>query len=344
MTLITYPTRVHFAEGILQEALHSELDRVNSKSVLLVCDAVVAEGELMDRVQSGMPARVSAQLVTIQNSADLRKVASEFSSETFGTKAEIDTIVAFGSSKATELGRKVRFAIGQARGNRPLLFAIPSLDGLPDPCTRSLESRQAGLPSVVICDPMLINGSGAADSLRAVVMSLVRCIEAYLSNGYNPPADGMALEGVSRCVDSFNRIGSDSERHVYRDVMAAALNAFLSQEKGMGPAQTMTARLLSDAPDANRAAVARLVLPGVMRARKMDGTKAEVLRKVLSDADEPLVEATDRILSSVKMPRTLADIGIPHDALDPAAHSVAGSAGLTFQNARTVLERAYEGA
>lgn len=337
MTLITYPTRVHFADGILEEALHSELERLHSVSFLLLCDERIADGELTDRIRSGLPLR-SAEEVLISPGKDLRELAAEVARSAMRP----DTIIAFGSSKAIEVGRKIRFALDQATGKRPSLFAVPNVDGLPDPCTRKVESKQAGLPSVVICDPTVIMGAGQGESRGAAVMSLIRCVEAYLSVEYNPPADGMALDGVSRCLTSLGRIGKSAGLDLHREVMAAGLNAFLSQEKGVGPAQTMTAALLSG-HDERRAAIARLVLPGVMRAREMDDDKAEVLRKVLSNSDEQLADATHRVLADRRMPKSLSEMGVPPEALDPAAKSVVGSAGLTFQNARAVLDEVYQG-
>jgi len=304
MTLITYPTRVHFADDVLEEALHSELDRANSQTVLLLCDKSMSDGELADRVMNGLPSRISPELVAIPEGVDLREIAQDISR----TQTQPDTIIAFGSSQAIELARKVRFLHDQSTGKRPSLFAVPAIDGLPDPCNRNLESKQAGLPSVVICDPTVILNAGQDDSLKATVMNLTRCIEAYLSVDYNPPADGMALEGLSRCLASLDQIGQDKGLQLYREVMAAGLNAFLSQEKGVGPAQTMTASLLGKASRENRAAIARLVLPGALRARDVDNRKADVLRKVLSvsDGDVTLADATQTVLSDVGLPRTLA--------------------------------------
>ncbi len=339
MTLITYPTRVHFADGVLEEALHSELERIKGSRVLLVCHRTDAEGELMDRIVGGLPARVSSELVLFDDKADLRSHAYEV--------AEIsdapDAVISFASAKAIEFGRKIRFAVNSKRGKRPVMFGVPAIDGLPDPCLKKLESPIAGLPAVVICDPTIILAAGEAESRDAAVMSLIRCIESYLSAAYNPPADGIALDGLSRCLNSLRQIGDKAGLDLSRDVMAAGLNAFLSQEKGMGPAQTMTAQLLDMADAEHRAAIARLVLPGTIQARDMDGGKADVLRKVLSEVDEPLADATRRVLASAEMPGTLADLGVPVEALDRAAKAVEGDAGLTFQKARSILADVYEG-
>lgn len=340
MTLITYPTRVHFADGVLEEALHSELDRTKGARFLLVCHRKAAEGELMDRVMAGLPSRTSSELIVFDERTDLRARAYEIGE----TYAPPDAIISFASARSIEFGRKIRFTINRESGKRPVLFGVPAIDGLPDPCQRKLESQNAGLPAVVICDPTIILGAGERESREAAIMSLIRCVEAYLSTAYNPPADGIALDGLSRCLTSLRQIGDKEGLELCRDVMAAGLNAFLSQEKGIGPAQIMTDSLLAEAPRAQKAAIARLVLPGVLRRQALDIEKSRVLRKVLSEIDEPLADATRRILSDGRMPPTLADIGVPHAALDQAANLVAGQSGLTFQKARTVLEEVYEGA
>ena len=338
MTLITYPTRVHFADGVLEEALYSELERAGSQKVLLISDDTVCETALNERVLAGIPNRVLTDQLVFKRGAELRKV----SREAVKTRSAPDTILAFGSSSAVELGRKIRFGVDQAGSKRPILFAVPAVDGLPGPCLKNLESKQAGLPAVVICDPTVNIGVGQGDSLSATVISLIRCLEAYLSASYNPPADGMALDGVSRCIASLEKQGGRSSIDLHREVMAAGLNAFLAQDKGVGPAQTMTAALMQAGGYRQKAAIARLVLPGVMRARAMDDKKVDVLRKVLSETDEHLADAARRILQKIEMPGSLAAIGVPHDALDQAAKAVAGSAGLTFQHARLVLEEVYE--
>lgn len=333
MTLITYPTRVHFADDVLEEALHSELERAKAKRVLLVCDKSFADTELADRVLSGLPARLSTDKLVFTPSSDLRAISSEAS-------VQHDAILAFGSAMAVELGRKCRGAMQKRHGTRPELFAVPGVDGLPDPCGKNLESPRAGLPSVLICDPTVALGSGQGASLNASILSLIRCLESYLARSYNPPADGMALDGLSRCIVTMPKISDRSDLNVHRELMAACLNAALSLEKGLGPTQRISAVLARKEEVGNLAAIARLILPGVMRARAIDDEKAEVLSNVLGGA--PLDAAMRRLLSDVPMPRTLADLGVSRHTLDEAAQSVDGTAGLTVDHARDLLEEVYE--
>ena len=340
MTLITYPTRVHFADRVLEEALHSELDEARYKRALLIGDRDVAATELADRVRSGLPHRVESHFLSFDDESDLRQVAQAH----LDRKEAVDVIVAFGTARAIELGRKCRYAIASQTGNRPSFVAIPGVDGLPNPCTRNIESWRAGLPSILICDPTVALAAEQAASLRAIVLSLVRCVESYLSDAYNPLADGIALEGVRRCVTNIPKIGRKSTIRLSRELMAAGLNAALAQEKGIGPALTISAQLAKSTESGDLAPIARLVLPAVTQARALDSEKVGALQNLLGDGDVTLVSAMRRILSDMPMPASLSAIGVPRSALDTVAKTTDGHAGLTYERALGALESIYEGA
>ena len=339
MTLITYPMRVHFADDVLEEVLHSELQRVRSRRVLLVFGAELAEGELADRVRSGVPRGLRADALCFAPGADLRDLAAAAAGE------ERDTIIAFGSARAIELGRRCRLAQVARHRARPDLFAVPGIDGLPSPSLCPVESARAGLPSVIVLDPTVASGAGQGANLRTSVLSLIRCVESYLAQAFNPPADGMALDGLSRSVAAMPRIGRrEGGIALHRELMAASLNAVLSQEKGTGPAQVLSILLSRTGQAGDEAAIARLVLPGLIRTRAVEAARADVLRKVLGDTLEPLDRVLRKVLSDAALPATLTDIGIDRAALDGAARAVTGMAGLTFGHARDVLEEVYEDA
>lgn len=340
MTLITYPTRVHFADGVLEEALYSELDRLKCTRVLAVHDTSVDEHEFADRVWGGLPHRLAVEKMTVDKTSDLHDLVRT----TVRGGASFDTIIAFGSARAIELGRKCRYGAMQSTGRRPNLFAVPGIDGLPNPCTRNVESSRAGLPTVLICDPTLVMTADRASSLAATVISFVRCVESYLAQAYNPPADGMALDGLSRCLRTLTRLEQDRDIEVYRELMAAALNASFSQEKGVGPAQTIVAKLGEQAPTGQEAALARLVLPAVVQASIVDSEKAKVLSNVMGEAGSPLAQSLARALSDADSPGSLSRLGVERASLGDAARAVVGSAGLTFAHARDALEAIFEDA
>lgn len=336
MTLITYPTRVHFADDVLEEALHSELERAGCLVPLLITAHDPAHPELEDRVRAGLPPTAKPQLVTFSPQSDLRAIVKDVSAPGLVP----DVIIAFGAARAIELARKCRYAFAQQRHARLPLYAIPGVDGLPGPCTRNIETWRAGLPSVLICDPTVTLAVDQAQLRRAAVLSLVRCCESYLAVAYNPPADGMALDGLNRCVNNLPKIDGAGDVDLHRELMAANLNAGLSQEKGVGPVLTM-ASVLAEAVG-NLAEIAGLLLPAVIRAHYMNSDKAEALRKVLGQDDLPLELALGRVLSCVQGPQSLADLGVAKEALDDAAAVADSTTGLNFKNARAALDTIYE--
>ncbi|MEP4195308.1 MAG: iron-containing alcohol dehydrogenase [Aliishimia sp.] len=337
MTLITYPTRVHFADGVLQEALHSELEHAACKAPLLIHDDMLHDSELSDRILEGLPHAMNPTSLTFDARSDLREVISSHM-----RYADLpDVIIAFGSARAIELSRKCRYALREKTGQRALLYAVPGVDGMPGPCTRNLESWRSGLPSVLICDPTVTLNAAPAQSWRSAVLSLVRCVESYLADTYNPPADGMALDGLGRCVVNLPRIDEDHGLSLHREVMAACLNAAWSQEKGVGPALTLVAALIADHNHLNEAELARLILPEMIRRAKVHGEKSDMLLKVFGEPASTLDAAVAHVLDPLPMPTNLSELGLRPDDLDRAADTAAGKAGLDFANARTVLETIF---
>jgi len=338
MTLITYPTRVHFADDVLEEALYSELERATCHTPLLVAADDLRRSELEDRVQAGLPAALKPKFVTYAPDDDLRMIAQQVVS----SNVEPDIIIAFGTARAIELARKCRYGLTKKRQKRMPLYAVPGVDGLPGPCTRNLESWRAGLPSVLICDPTITLNTEPADSQRAFLLSIVRCCESYLATAYNPPADGMALDGLNRCVLNMPKIHKNGGLDLQRELMAASLNAALSQEKGVGPALSIAAVLADTSHRPKEADIARLVLPGLIALQTIDAEKGDALLKVLGQSDVSLDLAMRRILSSVPSTGSLAELGIPRIALDQAAKAATGKAGLSFQATRELLDTIYE--
>ncbi|WP_299916463.1 iron-containing alcohol dehydrogenase [uncultured Roseobacter sp.] len=341
MTLITYPTRVHFADDVMQEALHSELERAGCKAPLLIYGDDLLESDFAYRVQEGLPHKTAVQSMVFDAASDLRHL----SRTAIDTGTPPDVLIAFGSARAIELARKCRYGLSQATGHRTPMYAIPGVDGLPGPCTRNLESWRAGLPSVLICDPTLTLNADCGQSWRSSVLSLVRCVESYLAQSFNPPADGMALDGLGRSLGTLPRIGDAGQRaqdlDLRRDMMAASLNASLSQEKGVGPALTLADALAHEQAGLQVPDMARLLLPEIIRRSSVNSERAEMLLKVLGRDAQRLDEAMTEVLARAPMAARLSDMGVAQSTLDQAASQAQGKAGLTLDTARDVLSSVY---
>jgi alcohol dehydrogenase class IV len=104
------------------------------------------------------------------------------------------------------------------------------------------------VPAVVLCDPTLTLATDPMMTAASGMDALTHCIETYLGTTWNPPADGIALEGVRRAgayLERAVRDGQDLEAR--REVLAAALNAGLAAQKGLGGVHALAHALENEA-------------------------------------------------------------------------------------------------
>ncbi len=315
MTLITYPTRVHFADYVLEEALHSEMEKAGLRTPLLLGPTPLDTSETCERIRDGLPRRRAGLSWGLTDGADMAEAAREVAALAAGQG--VDVVIAFGSARAIELGRRLRRDLRGAGGDRLPLYAVPGIDGLPDPCRPNLETWQGSLPTVLICDPTLTLGAGPDAALQSVMISLVRATEAYLAEAYNPPADGMALDAFRRCLALLPRLGGAPDLDLLRDLMAAALNAALSLDKGIGPAQMLTAALRREHAGMEPAAAARLILPGALDAMGPDADKADALGRLMGGGWS--VARLRGVLDQGRGAARLSQLGVSRDHLRGAA-------------------------
>ena len=342
MTLIAYPCRVHFADDVLEDALHSELEGARLKTPLLLGDAPVEASETWDRIRAGLPrgrAAVSWGIPPDSTLGDAVRPVVDLA-----TPRGVDVVISFGSARAIELGRDVRRALSDAAGHRLAFYAVPGIDGLPDPCRSTVETWRTSLPTVLICDPTLTLAEDAQASQRSAVMSLVRSTEAYLAEAYNPPADGMAMDAFHRCIRILSGPGTGVRPiTLYRDLMAAALNAALSQDKGVGPTQVLTAALKDALVEIDAVAAARLILPGAIEAMGPDRARTAVLARLMGTGalDAAGLRALLGHRAGDGSAARLSDLGLSRAHLEGAAAEAERRHVLPDGLGRAVLEAVY---
>ena len=359
MTLITYPTRVHFADGVLEEALRSELEAHGYVRPLILCEREDVETELFERLRSGLPRRARAELLPIGPLDSKYETAKAMEDVTQGNRP--DVIVAFGSARAIAHARKCRHVLHQLgapakSAAKPIdVFAIPGVDGLPNPCRSSIDAphtlldtaSRTGLPKIVICDPTVMRTASNEAVACAATDAFSRSLEAYISEAYNPPADGMALDGMGRAVRSLKNNAREQSPASRRELMAASLNATLAQQKGIGPTQ-LIADILRE-PYGNQlpsGALARVLLPGVLGAQKVPDDRLELLSQLLHlQANEPLDQGVDELLRDLPLADRLSELGITHEDIANASDEIEGPLSsaihTTAAGAKSIMESVF---
>lgn len=350
MTLITYLNRVHFADGVLEEALRSELELNRRRRPLIIAESDHVSGALADRFFASFPIRTSAEsfveVPALPTEAAAIRIAERY------RETERDHLVAFGGNRAIDLAKVARIAIAfdepmaalssteggtQRIGNGlPDLYAVPGISGFAsaishyarvkvDDGRQVLITSRHLIPTVTICDPTLTLGSSPADSSSAASGSISRGVESYLSRGYNPPADGLALDGLSRTARFLSRAVMDDDLEARREMMAGSFNSALALQKGVCAVHAITNALASVSQVVvDPSAVGRLIVPHLIRHY---GTRVEAKLPALRSAlglgvGADIAAAIDELLGGLPLPNSLGEMGLG-DAEIAAASAVA---------------------
>jgi len=364
MTLITYLTRVHFADGILEEALWSELESANKTRPLIVAEDIHLESEEGERFLSSFPVRTQTTKFTkiphIPTEDAVRKVADLYE------ESGCDVVLAFGSSRAIDLAKVARISIAHSDDlatfsykqggsyrigtNLPMLFAVPGISGFGSAVSahapvilssgeRTLVMCKKLIPTVTICDPTLTLKSTEEQTASAGANAITNCVEAYLSKSYNPPAEGIALDGLARAISNLSLALKDHNSvQARREMMAASLNGALALQKGLGATQAISNALETVSDKAlDHGTVNRVVLPEVLRFnQKYTHDKFCTLRRIFGlEKDDCVAGGVNQYFNSLPLPTKLSDLGLNVDQLRVAA-TVASNDIATNTNPRQV--------
>jgi 4-hydroxybutyrate dehydrogenase len=260
MSLINYLTKIHFADNVLEDALEAEIEALGLRRPMIVTDDGVAASGLVERLEAGLPGWIA---YTVFTSTPGRPYESECCAAPEVYLAdECDGLIGFGGGspidlakaialKATHEGPISRYAaheggVTRIRDILPPIIAIPTTAGtgsevvgaaaIMPPNGPAFVLRSPYLvPKVAICDPTLTLGLPAHLTAGTGMDALTHCIETYVSTAYNPPADGIALDGIGRVSANIERaVANGSDLDARREMMAAALNGALALQKGLG--------------------------------------------------------------------------------------------------------------
>lgn len=254
MALINYLTRIHFADRVLEDALAEQLRRLDIKRPLIVADGGdLADGPL-GRTFDALPAGCQPHVFVVQTgscpdnkSAGVREAFADGQCDGYiglGGQAVLDLVRR--TACQPRAGTRWLSSSSEASLARSGLIAIPTstacvgLQPIPITEGHGCLTDAAMLPDVILCDPTLTLGQSETVTAAAGMHALSRCIEAYLGTTWNPPADGMALDGVRRASSSLHRaVHNGGDLDARREMMAAALDAGLAAQKGLGAVEAL---------------------------------------------------------------------------------------------------------
>lgn len=346
MSLIAYVTKIHFAENVLEDALEAELALLGLTRPLVICDHGAARGDLLERLLAAMPH--GSEPIVYRSKAGIASEEACMAAAGLYARSEADGLIGFGGTTAMHLVKAVAMAVshagpmrlyaggggGRIRDRVPASIAIPTLAGscaeamgvaallMQDGTSIALASPFL-VPPVVICDPTLTLDLSPAQTAGDGMDALTHCLETFFSTAYNPPADGIARDGVWRAVAHLERTVADgSDLDARREMMAAALNGALASQKGLGGVHAMSHALAGlDRGAFDHGTLNAVLLPVVLEfnAPAVAGRYDEIKRELGLPASMDLGEMIMRLRERVALPSRLGEVGIRRSDLQRAA-------------------------
>jgi len=290
MAFIQYITQVHLDFGAVR-LLTQECERIGVKHPLVVTDAGVRAAGVLDKALAALgatPYQVFDQTPSNPNEAAVRAATLLF--RTY----QCDGLVAVGGGSSIDLAKGVAIA---ATHDGPLktyatieggstkitervapVIAVPTTAGTGSEVARGAivivdDGRKLGfhswhlVPKVALCDPDLTLGLPPGLTAATGMDAIAHCMETFMAAAVNPPADGIALDGLERGWSHIERATRDggNDREARWNMMSASMQGALAFQKGLGCVHSLSHSLGGVDPRLHHGTLNALFLPAVVR-------------------------------------------------------------------------------
>ncbi len=288
MALINYITQVQLNFGALA-LLSQELERAGIKKPLVVTDADVRAAGLLDRTLAALGGRAHA--VFDATPSNPTECAVRAAAEVYNGQG-CDGLVAVGGGSSIDLAKGVAIAAthpgplttyatiegGSARISERVapLIAIPTTAGTGSEVARGAivivdDGRKLGfhswhlVPKTAICDPDLTLGLPPFLTAATGMDAIAHCMETFMAPAVNPPADGIALDGLERAWANIERATRDgSDREARFNMMSASMQGAMAFQKGLGCVHSLSHSLGGANPKLHHGTLNAMFLPAVV--------------------------------------------------------------------------------
>lgn len=289
MALINYITQIQIDFGAVK-LLAQECDRIGIRRPLVVTDAGVRAAGVLDLVTAHLGGRKFVVYDGTPSNPTERAVREALA---LYVQNDCDGIVAVGGGSPIDLAKGVAvcathdgplksFAaieggIARITAATAPVIAVPTTADTGSEVGRGAvlildDGRKVGVispftvPRVALCDPELTLGLPPMLTAATGMDAIAHCMETFMAPAFNPPADGIALDGLRRAwkhIEVATR--SPGNREARLNMMSASMQGALAFQKGLGCVHSLSHALGGLAPRLHHGTLNAILLPAVIR-------------------------------------------------------------------------------
>lgn len=346
MALINYVTQIQFDFGAVR-LLPGECERIGIRRPLVVTDAGVKAAGVLQRALDALkdvPVAVFDQTPSNPTEAAVRAAQALYQAQ------GCDGLIAVGGGSSIDLAKGVAIAAthdgplkhyATIEGGSPRitertapLIAVPTTAGTGSEVARGAiviveDGRKLGfhswhlVPRAAICDPELTLGLPPMLTAATGMDAIAHCMETFMAPAFNPPADGIALDGLTRGWAHIERATRDgSDREARRQMMSASMQGALAFQKGLGCVHSLSHSLGGVNPKLHHGTLNAVFLPAVVNFNaRAESVRNEARLERMAHAmglrsPGDIAEAIRDMNARLGLPSGLAAMGVTQELHD----------------------------
>ncbi|MDP1686130.1 iron-containing alcohol dehydrogenase [Hydrogenophaga sp.] len=346
MAQILYITNILIDFGVLSQ-LQAECERVGIRRPLIVTDAGVKAAGLLDKATAALPGLQPAvfdQTPSNPTEAAVRAAVAVYQAQ------GCDGLIALGGGSAIDCAKGVAIACThegplktyatieggslKITDRVPPLIAVPTTAGTGSEVARGAivivdDGRKLGfhswhlVPKTALLDPELTLGLPPMLTAATGMDAIAHCMETFMAPPFNPPADGIGLDGLARGWAHIERATKDGQdRDARLNMMSASMQGAMAFQKGLGCVHSLSHSLGGVNPRLHHGTLNAVFLPAVIRfnaeteSMKKENRLQRMAHAMGLSSGGDVAEAVTEMNARLGLPTGLAAMGVTPDLFD----------------------------
>jgi 4-hydroxybutyrate dehydrogenase len=343
ISTFAFPTTIRFGPGAIGQ-LPQELERLDIRRPLVVTDAGLARtpifGRVMKLLGDAQPVAAFTQVAPNPTEQNVLDGVAAY-------RANLcDGVIGLGGGSPLDAAKAIRLKVthrqplalyddlldGGSRINEdvPPYIAIATTSGTGSEVSRSAVITLTAtnrktvifsphlIPSVAIADPELTLALPAHITAGTGMDAFTHNVEAYISLGYHPICDAVALGGARLAWENLPKAMVDpADLEARSNMMMASMMGAIAFQKGLGATHSLAHPLSSDFAMHHGTANA-VMLPYVLRFN-LEAARERLQQLADQFGYGDVVEAVSELNRRIGIPARLREFGVSETSLEALA-------------------------